>query len=72
MATSVPSRGAVQNPDSLPRRSPIITTWVNGLKIAEPDTTTIDAPDYDPAAVLECLGNQSHIAFEGHDNDDLR
>ena len=48
---------------------PVITTWVNGLKIAEVDTAKIDSPDYDPAAVLGVLGNRGHIAFEVHDND---
>ena len=48
---------------------PLITTWVNGLKIAEVDTATLDAPDYDPEAVLGVLGSRGHIAFEVHDND---
>jgi len=48
---------------------PTITTWVNGLKIAEVDTATMVAPDYDPSAVLGCLGNRGHLAFEVHDND---
>ncbi|WP_326761683.1 DUF1080 domain-containing protein [Streptomyces phaeochromogenes] len=48
---------------------PVITTWVNGLKIAELNTETLDSPDYDPAAVLESLGNRGHLAFEVHDND---
>jgi hypothetical protein len=48
---------------------PVITTWVNGLKIAELDTATLDAPDYDPDAVLRLLGHRGHIALEVHDND---
>jgi hypothetical protein len=48
---------------------PRITTWINGLKIAELDTATLDTPNYDPAAVLACLGNRGHLAFEVHDND---
>nr|WP_269329182.1 DUF1080 domain-containing protein [Kineosporia babensis] len=48
---------------------PTITTWVNGLKIAELDTATIDSPDYDPAAVAELLGARGHLALEVHDND---
>ena len=48
---------------------PIITTWVNGLKIAELDTATLDSPDYDPDAVLALLGDRGHIALEVHDND---
>ncbi|MFI6693027.1 DUF1080 domain-containing protein [Streptomyces sp. NPDC050433] len=50
---------------------PVITTWVNGLKIAELNTGTLDSPDYDPSAVLESLGNRGHLAFEVHDNDAL-
>jgi hypothetical protein len=48
---------------------PVITTWVNGLKIAELDTATLDAPDYDPDAVLRLLGHRGHLALEVHDND---
>lgn len=48
---------------------PVITTWINGLKIAEIDTATIDVPDYDPQAVREYLGPRGHIALEVHDND---
>lgn len=50
---------------------PVITTWVNGLKIAEIDTATIDVPGYDPKAVLEYLGPRGHIALEVHDHDSL-
>lgn len=48
---------------------PVITTWVNGLKIAEIHTASIDVDNYDPAAVLKCLGTRGHIALEVHDND---
>ncbi|ADJ48965.1 hypothetical protein AMES_7139 [Amycolatopsis mediterranei S699] len=48
---------------------PVITTWVNGLKIAELDTATLRSPDYDPDAVLRLLGPRGHIALEVHDND---
>jgi hypothetical protein len=48
---------------------PVITTWVNGLKIAELDTATLDSPHYDPRAVLELLGPRGHLALEVHDND---
>lgn len=48
---------------------PVITTWVNDLKIAELNTATLESPDYDPSAILECLGNRGHIALEVHDND---
>jgi Domain of Unknown Function (DUF1080) len=48
---------------------PVITTWVNGQKIAELDTATLDAPNYDPDAVLRLLGHRGHLALEVHDND---
>jgi Domain of Unknown Function (DUF1080) len=48
---------------------PVITTWVNGIKIAELDTATIDLEHYDPEAVLNWLGPRGHIALEVHDND---
>ena len=50
---------------------PVITTWVNGLKIAELHTADLDSPDYDPAAVLNALGPRGHLALEVHDNDEL-
>lgn len=48
---------------------PVITTWINGLKIAEIDAATLDSPDYDPQEVLDYLGPRGHIALEVHDND---
>jgi hypothetical protein len=48
---------------------PTITTWANGLKVAELDTATLESPDYDPAAVAAWLGAKGHIALEVHDND---
>lgn len=48
---------------------PVITTWINGVKIAEIDTATLESPNYHPDAVLEALGDRGHIAFEVHDND---
>ena len=50
---------------------PVITTWINGLKIAELNTATLDSPDYDPGAVLDVLGHSGHIALEVHDNDTM-
>ncbi|GGM62855.1 3-keto-disaccharide hydrolase [Microbacterium saperdae] len=50
---------------------PVITTWVNGVKIAELDTATLDSPDYDPDAVLAHLGTRGHLALEVHDNDEM-
>lgn len=48
---------------------PVITTWINGLRIAELDTATLDSPHYDSQAVLDTLGARGHIALEVHDND---
>jgi hypothetical protein len=48
---------------------PVITTWVNGLKIAELDTAAFEAPNYDAEAVAALLGDRGHIALEVHDND---
>jgi len=50
---------------------PVITTWINDLKIAEIDTATLVSPDYDPDAVLALLGDRGHIALEVHDNDPI-
>lgn len=50
---------------------PVVTTWINGLKIAELDTATLQAPDYVAADVLEHLGRRGHIALEVHDNDPI-
>jgi hypothetical protein len=50
---------------------PVITTWVNGVKIAQLDTATMQAPNYDPDAILEMLGTRGHIALEVHDNDPI-
>lgn len=48
-------------------RMPTITTWVNGVKICELDTTSIATPNYDPAIVARRLGIAGHIALEVHD-----
>lgn len=48
---------------------PVITTWVNGLEIAQIDTAALQSPGYDPAAVAALLGERGHIAFEVHDHD---
>lgn len=49
--------------------SPVITVFINGLKVSEMDTATIQHPHYDAAAISELLGRKGHIAFEIHDND---
>jgi hypothetical protein len=50
---------------------PRVTTWVNGVKVAEIDLATLTAQDYDPVAVADTLGDRGHIAFEVHDNDPM-
>ena len=48
-------------------RLPVITTWVNGLKICELDTAKIATPGYDAEAVFSRIGRAGHIGFEVHD-----
>lgn len=50
---------------------PIITTWINGLKIAELDAAKLDCPNDDPDAVLNSRGTRGHLALEVHENDAL-
>jgi hypothetical protein len=47
---------------------PHLTTWINGEKIAELDTAKMQAPGWDPKAVLEKIGRAGHIALEVHSN----
>jgi hypothetical protein len=48
---------------------PLLTTWINDLKVCELDTAGIKHPDYDREAVAAMLGRQGHISLEVHDND---
>ncbi|MEV8567556.1 DUF1080 domain-containing protein [Streptomyces sp. NPDC051322] len=48
---------------------PLVTTWINGLLVAEIDLRTLDAPHYDAEAVHAILGSRGHIALEVHDTD---
>jgi Domain of Unknown Function (DUF1080) len=48
---------------------PTITTWVNGVLVAEVDLATMEHPHYDAHAVAGHLGRAGHIALEVHDND---
>ncbi|GAA0990249.1 3-keto-disaccharide hydrolase [Subtercola frigoramans] len=50
---------------------PRVTTWVNGVKVAEIDLATLEAPDYVAGDVAELLGSSGHIALEVHDNDPM-
>lgn len=47
---------------------PYLTTWINGLKVSELDTTKMKAPDWDPANVERLVGRAGHIALEVHGN----
>ncbi len=47
---------------------PRLTTWINGEKISELDTSKIQAPGWDPDAVLKLIGRSGHIAVEVHSN----
>jgi hypothetical protein len=48
---------------------PVLTTWINGVKIAELDAARYAAPGYDPKDIAAKLGPRGHIAFEVHSND---
>jgi hypothetical protein len=50
---------------------PRVTTWVNGVEVAEIDMATLEAPDYRPDDVAALLGDRGHIALEVHDNDPM-
>jgi hypothetical protein len=47
---------------------PHLTTWINGVKIAELDTDKTAIPNFDKKAVLERLGRKGHISLEVHSN----
>ena len=49
---------------------PVITTWVNGAKMAELDLGSLVSPRYDADEIAEFLGPQGRIAFEVHDSDE--
>jgi hypothetical protein len=51
-------------------RYPVLTSWVNGVRLYELDTGTIRHPGYDREAVAALLGEAGHIALEVHDNDE--
>jgi uncharacterized membrane protein len=48
---------------------PAVTTWINGVKIASIDLSTLVAPNFVAADAAEALGN--HIALEVHDTDPM-
>jgi hypothetical protein len=48
-----------------------VTTWINGVKICELDTSKIVHPNYDKEEIFRRLGSKGYISFEVHDNDPL-
>lgn len=48
---------------------PRIMVHINGVKISEIDTATMEHPLYNAASIRDLLGPKGHIAFEIHDND---
>jgi hypothetical protein len=50
-------------------RIPVITIWINDVKMCELDSSKIQAEGYDAEAVAKRLGHSGHIAFEVHDVD---
>jgi len=50
---------------------PVVSTTINGVKIAEMDAARLPADLFDPAAVRALLGPAGRIALEIHDNDPL-
>ncbi|MEM7013756.1 MAG: DUF1080 domain-containing protein, partial [Verrucomicrobiota bacterium] len=47
---------------------PKLTTWVNGLKIAELDLSEVEWENYDPEACASLLGPNGHISLEVHNS----
>lgn len=47
---------------------PHLTTWINGVKIAELDTAKMQSPRWNPEAALQKIGRTGHIALEVHSN----
>ena len=48
---------------------PVLTSWINGVKAYELDTSKIVWPNYNKEAIFKLLGRSGHIALEIHDND---
>ncbi len=48
---------------------PVITVWINGVKISEIDFGQMQHPNYDEDTMLEILGRSGPIGFEVHEND---
>lgn len=49
-------------------RLPMLTTWINGKKMASADAAKMVADGYDAEAVAELLGRAGHVALEVHNS----
>jgi Domain of Unknown Function (DUF1080) len=47
---------------------PHLTTWINGMKVAELDTVKMTSPGWDPSKVIDLVGRSGHISLEIHNN----
>ena len=47
---------------------PHLTSWVNGVKVCELDTSTMVWPGFDKDEVFNLLGREGHISLEVHDS----
>ena len=48
--------------------NPVLTAWVNDLKIGTLDSTDTGIPGYDPAIIKQRGGSRGHIGLEVHEN----
>ena len=48
--------------------NPVITTWVNDLKIGTLETEKPGVPDYDSSMIQRLVGKRGHIGLEVHSN----
>jgi len=51
---------------------PVITTWINGVKICQLDTGTLTGHRYDREKTAKLLGREGRIAFEVHAGTEVR
>ena len=47
---------------------PVLTSWINGLKIASLDYANVRLPGFDPDLALHYLGGPGHIGLEVHNS----
>ncbi len=48
--------------------NPVLTAWVNDLKMGTLDTADTGVPGYDPAIIGQRVGSRGHIGLEVHSN----